>query len=280
MPVYLETFNLNKRNKTAWHMGIMDRLLFHFLCVVALVFAAQPAQAQYRTNVMVGVYEYSVIHFYQDDVPVGFAHDLLDRLNTIQDHFKFVAVETSPRRRYQDVTMGNVDMILLESPSWNWSDKPVDFSKPIAREYELLVARRDNVDGPVYFQDILEYSLAGVLGFHYRFVDFVDDPNELARMLDISLLYNESEVFEAVMRKDADIGILSAGFMSQKFRQVPGIGEKIAIGPHAENSFPLVAVISEKAPITVAEFDGYLDDLRAENQIAPLWSRWHRGILP
>ncbi|WP_168173732.1 transporter substrate-binding domain-containing protein [Thalassospira sp. TSL5-1] len=258
----------------------MDRLLFHFLCVAAIVFAAQPAQAQYRTNVMVGVYEYSVIHFYQDGAQAGFAHDLLDRLNRVQDNFKFVAVETSSRRRYQDLAAGNVDMILLENPNWNWSGRAVGFSKPIVHESDLLVARRENVYGPRYFQDILEYSLAGVLGFHYRLVNFVDDPQELERILNISLLYNEEEVLEAVIRKDADVGILSAGFMSQKFRQVRDMGEKIAIGPQAENSYPLVAVISHNAPITVAHFDGYLDDLRAENQIAPLWSRWHRGILP
>ncbi|WP_181847734.1 transporter substrate-binding domain-containing protein [Thalassospira profundimaris] len=255
-------------------------MLFRFLCVVAAVLFAGPVQAQYRTSVMVGVYEYSVIHFYQNGVQTGFAHDLIDRLNRIQDTYKFVAVETSPRRRYQDMAMGNIDMVLLQNPDWNWSGRGVDFSTPIVREYDLLVALRDRVYGPAYFEEILEYSLAGVLGFHYRFVDFVADPQELERILNVSLLYNESEVLEAVMRKDADVGIVSAGFISRQFRQVEGIGEKIAIGPRADNSYPLVAVISRKAPLTVERFDTYLDALRASNQIAPLWSNWHRGVLP
>ncbi|OSQ37018.1 hypothetical protein TMES_16360 [Thalassospira mesophila] len=250
------------------------------MCFLAVVFAASPAVAQHRTDVMVGVYEYSVVHFYLHGKEVGFAHDLVKRLNDIQGEYHFITVETSSRRRYKDIASGKVDMILLQNPYWHWGGRNVDFSTPIVWEHDILVARRDHVPGPAYFSKVLERSIAGVLGFHYKFVDFRDDPKQLTRLLDISLLYNEPEVLEAVIRGDAEIGVLSAGFMSRKFRHVADLADRIAMGPRADNSYQLASVISRNAPITVERYNSYLNDLRAENAIAPVWSRWHRGVLP
>ncbi|AUG51370.1 hypothetical protein CSC3H3_00530 [Thalassospira marina] len=258
----------------------MDAFFLRIFVFVAVIFMAIPARAQQRPDVMVGVYEYSVVHFYHDGVETGFAHDLVERLNRIQGDFHFVTIETSSRRRYEDMATGKMDMLLLQNPDWNWAGRGVDFSTPIVWEHDILVARRDHVPGPGYFHDVLEHSIAGVLGYHYRFAGFMDDPRQLTRLLNISLLYNESEVLEAVIRDDAEVGVLSAGFMSRKFRQVADMGDRVAMGPRADNSYPLAAAISRRAPITVDRFNRYLDDLRAENQIAPLWSRWHRGVLP
>lgn len=255
-------------------------MICRLLCFLAVVFASSPAVAQHRTDVMVGVYEYSVVHFYLHDKETGFAHDLVRRLNEVQGDYHFVTVETSSRRRYNDLASGRIDMILLQNPDWNWRGRDVGFSTPIVWEYDILVAGRALVPGPSYFNNVLERSIAGVLGFHYKFADFRDDPKQLTRLLDISLLYNEPEVLEAVIRGDAEIGVVSAGFMSRKFSHVADLADRIAMGPRADNSYQLASVISRNAPITVERYNSYLNDLRAENAIAPVWSRWHRGALP
>tara|TARA_R110001583_G_scaffold32882_1_gene111571 strand:- start:77332 stop:78108 length:777 start_codon:yes stop_codon:yes gene_type:complete len=258
----------------------MNRMMWRLFGFLAVVCATNPAVAQHRTDVMVGVYEYSVVHFYHQGVQTGFAHELIKRLNGVQGDYQFVAVETSSRRRYLDIATGQVDMMILENPEWHWAGRNVEFSTPIVRESDIMVARRDHVPGPAYFSRVLERSIAGVLGFHYKFVDFRDDPKQLTRLLDISLLYNESEVMEAVIRGDAEIGILSAGFVSQQFEHVPDIASRIEIGPQADNSYQLSSVLSNRSPVSVERYNSYLDLLRAENAIAPNWSRWHRGILP
>ena len=58
--------------------------------------------------VKVGAYEYGVVYFFENDKPSGFTPELIADLNAIQSKYFFELVETSSRRRYNDLAMGGL----------------------------------------------------------------------------------------------------------------------------------------------------------------------------
>lgn len=236
------------------------------------------ARAAAPLEVRVGVYEVGIAYFYQGEKRAGFTPDLIAALNEIQEAYRFVMHETSARRRYQDIRSGHLDVIMLESPSWNWEAEPVVFSKPIVIESDLYISRRDRVPGTSWFNDITTHSLAAVLGYEYGFAQMEDDPATLRGNFDIALLYNEEEVLESVLRGDSEIGVISAGYLSRRFSDQPALSEQIIIGPKRDSAFGLGAVISHNAAIDLEAFEGLIDLLRRSGMIERQWQHWHRAM--
>ena len=118
------------------------------VCLLATLFAVTAAKAHQRIPVKVGAYEYGVVYFYDDGKPQGMVLHLIRLLNDLQDEYVFELAETSSRRRYQAVTSGEVDLVLLESAQWEWRNLDVQFSKSIVQEKDLYLtlAGPDNTD--------------------------------------------------------------------------------------------------------------------------------------
>jgi ABC-type amino acid transport substrate-binding protein len=250
-------------------------LLAVFLLVLNL---GSVARAAVPLEVRVGVYESGISYFYQGEKQAGFTPDLVAALNEIQEAYRFVIRETSARRRFQDLRSGRLDVIMLESPSWDWESEAVLFSKPIVIESYLYVSRRDRVPGADWFFDVGAHSLAAVLGFNYGFAQMDDDPETLHRNFNIALLYNEEEVLESILRGDSEIGVISAGYLSRRFSDKPALSEEIIIGPKRDSAFGLGAVISHSATIDLEAFEGLIDLLRRSGMIERQWQHWHRAM--
>lgn len=229
--------------------------------------------------VKVGAYEYGVVYFFENDKPSGFIPELIAHLNAIQSKYFFELVETSSRRRYNDLAIGDFDLILMESPDWDWRDQDVLFSDPIVVEYDLFIARKEDVPGPSWFDDITRHELLCVLGFHYKFASFNANPEYLQDHFGVLFHYDEQQLFDHLLDGEGDVGIVSAGFLARAYAKNPKLSQRVFIGPSPDFSYELVAVLAKQSAISLAEFNDLIRILKREGNIAQEWRDMH-GNLP
>ncbi|WP_162181419.1 transporter substrate-binding domain-containing protein [Thalassospira australica] len=259
---------------------IRDAVLMPVIVGISvLVWGMTGAKAQGAVTVKVGAYEYGVVYYYEDGKPGGIVPVLIQRLNDLQDDYKFELVETSSRRRYQDVTDATVDLILLESERWDWGDFDVTFSDPIVTESDLYVALDTHPDVPRLFANVTDSQMLCVLGFHYGFAQYNADPQYLRDNFDVLLRYNEKEVLEGVLAREAPIGIVSVGFLASEYAKHPGLQSRLAIADAPDATYDLVSVLGKDAPIALDQYNDLIGQLHETGEIARLWQQLHDGVL-
>ncbi len=264
----------------------MKRMFRWFYSLMGLVgFAAAAsgassgsAEAKEPITIKVGTYEYGVVYFFNDGKPVGFAPDLVAALNAVQSAYFFELVETSSRRRYNDLETGVFDMVLLESPDWEWRDEDVIFSDPIVTEHDLYIARRQDVSDAGWFDQITRREILCVLGFHYGFAKFNSSPDFLRDHFNISLLYSEEEVLDRLLAGDGETGVVSAGFLARKYNDNPELSEQVIIGPKPDSSYDLVSVMSRDSAIPAEEYNALIKLLHTTGNIAENWRKLHDDL--
>ncbi|WP_417812917.1 hypothetical protein [Thalassospira alkalitolerans] len=245
-------------------------------CALAMVGAAH---ATTPITVKVGAYEYGVVYFFEDKNPTGFAFEMVSALNAIQSTYYFELVETSSRRRYSDLASGMFDMLLLESPDWGWRDQNVVYSNQIVTEHDLYVARRKDIPGAGWFNDVTKHTILGVLGFHYGFANFKADPDYLNAHFNMSLLYNEQQVLDKLLAGDGDVAVLSAGFLARGFQRRPELSNQIFMGPKQVSSSHLLSVMSYDSAISVADYNALINILHIQGNLAEIWRKLHGDLL-
>ena len=261
------------------------RLVRHFfmtsLVLLASIVIDSDVSAANTVNpvrVNVGAYEYGVVYFFEDGKPRGMVPKLIKLLNDIQADYHFHLVETSSRRRFQDLEEGKIDLVMFENPLWGWQDFDVNYSDKIITTEDLYIRRHDAPPRRKPFENIYLSSIICVLGFHYGFADFNADPEHLAELFDIHLAYNETEVLNGVVRGDAEIGIISTGFLARKFVEDPSLREKIEVGRDPDAIHDLVSVISPQSPISVTALNRLMEQLILEGDVHRIWQDLNQGL--
>ena len=234
-----------------------------------------PAKAAEPVTVKVGAYEYGVVYYFENGKPNGMVPLLIGLLNGLQDDYEFQLVETSSRRRYKALVDGDVDLLLLESAQWDWQDYAVQFSEKIVTEKDVYVTQSSTAKTDDPFADVTNQSILCVLGFHYGFAKFNSDPEFLKRSYDVLLRYNEKEVLNGVLAREAPIGIVSAGFLARELAATPGLGDLITVGVQPDAMYDLVSVIANQSVISVADFNQMIEKLQATGEVQRLWQELH-----
>lgn len=253
-------------------------ILLGVLAVFLFSGTAVPLRAAEPVPVKVGAYDYGVVYFFEDGKPKGIVPTLIKMLNELQDDYQFQLAETSSRRRYRAVMAGDVDLLLLESSTWEWKKHDVQFSDPIVRERDLYLTLSDHPDSKTLLADVTHYPMLCVLGFHYAFADNNSDPEYLRQNFDVLLRYNEKEVLSGLLAQEAPIGIVSAGFLARQIVGDPGLRDLIVIGKQPDAEYDLVSVISNKSVISRDQFNQLLEQVMASGEVERLWQQLHIGV--
>lgn len=243
-----------------------------------MVLGILPVKANEPVQVKVGAYEYSDIFFYDNDQPNGVVPKLIKLLNDFQENYEFRLAETSSRRRYEGLMNGDFDLVLFDSPKWEWHELDVQFSDTLLVESDLYVALASGEDPEALFSDVLSYPILCVLGFHYSFADFNADPAFLEANYDVLLRYNEEDVFDGLLAGEAPVGVISAGFLTTKLNQQPELSEKLvfAVMPHAR--YDLVSVLSSNSAITLEQFNQLIAKVKDSGVADHLWQHHHPDL--
>lgn len=248
------------------------------LGAIGLCAAVGAASAAGPTRVRVASYEFGVVFYYDAGQPAGLVPKLVSVLNNMQDDYVFEFTETSSRRRYADLTSGDVDILLLESAAWEWEGHDVLFSDPIVRERDVYIARKDDPDADRLFDDVTAYPILCVLGFHYGFADFHSSPDYLRQNFDVLLRYNEKDVLHGLLAGKGRLAIVSTGFLAQELDRHPGLPDRIRVGKTPDSIYDLVSVIAKDAAITLADFNALVARLKETGEIEHYWRQLHGDV--
>jgi len=246
--------------------------------MLLILFGLMTAKANEPVPVKVGAYEYGVVYFYENGRPRGMVPHLIKLLNDVQNEYVFELAETSSRRRYQAVSNGEVDLILLENSQWEWQEFDVRFSEPIVQEKDLYLTLSGRDDIQSLLSNVTNHPILCVLGFHYGFADFKSDPAYLRQNFDVLLRYNEKEVLEGLLAGKAPIGIVSAGFLAAQFVEYPALRDSLVIADQPDAIHDLVSVLSASSSITLERFNELIAQLHGIGEVERLWQQLHIGL--
>lgn len=229
-------------------------------------------------TVHVGGYRFPPFVIVERDGYSGLTIDVIAALNGIQDKYEFEFFHTSSKRRYQDHEQGLYDVILFEDERWEWADRPVSGTRIIARDEEVFVAHSSRAHGEAYFRNLQERQLVGMLGYHYRFADYVADEGFLETEFDILLSSSLERNLKLILvdrPSVAEVALVPRSFLNLYFHRHPEARELITISERVDHTYELRALVRESSPIPVDELDRLLGKLEENGRLPELREKYH-----
>ena len=248
------------------------RLIRRRACIVlstTLLGAVGPATA--AILVKVGGYEFPPFV----EGSRGVTHDLIALLNDSQSEYRFVFQATSARRRYQDFDQGVFDVMLFESLSWGWKDKPVDSSQVYLRgDGEVFVALAAQGRDERFFERLKEHSLVVVNGYHYGFADFDSDRNNLRKRFDVTFADTPEAMLRMLLAGRAEIAVVTRSYLQAFLRRQPQRVPALLMSERFDQLYAHTALLRQGGPISASSFDALIRQLDRSGRLQELWSRY------
>ncbi|MDE1165887.1 MAG: transporter substrate-binding domain-containing protein [Pseudomonas sp.] len=210
----------------------------------------------------------------------GLLPQLVEDLNKVQADYTFVLVPTSIPRRFRDFDDGRVDMAIFENPEWGWAKIPHVSVDMGLEDAEVFVARRLDSREQDYFADLSGKRLALFSGYHYAFADFNADPQFLAEHYNASLTYSHDSNLMMVLRDRADIALVTRSYLYDYLSRNPDVIDKLLVSDRVDQVYHHYALIRPQAPITGAQFNQYLQQLRDNGDMLKVFEPYRIAVRP
>ncbi len=250
------------------------RALFTGLMLVLNLLLIQSASA--TQPVAVGAYHFPPYVFKpESDKPSGLVPDLLQVLNAAQDDYRFTLVPTSPTRRFRDLASGRFDLILFESPNWGWAKTEHRALDLQIEDAEVYVARAEPGRDQRYFDQLEGKRMVLYSGYHYGFAKFNPDQQFLAQHLGAVLTYSHDSNLLMVLRKRADIAVITRSYLQLYLGQYPEQGAEMLVSERLDQVYEHHALFRPQCPLTPEVFAGLLQMLDRQGELESLLVRYH-----
>jgi polar amino acid transport system substrate-binding protein len=248
-------------------------------CLWVFLVCASFATASPR-QVSVGAYDFPPFSTWSNGQPAGIVTDLLALLNQRQKRFQFTLVETSPKRRYEDMSKKIYDVIFFEDKRWGWSDPSVEASRVFMVGGEVFITRAIKGRDQRYFDDLKGKSIRGILGYHYGFANYRTDPAELSRW-NLMLTNSHEGNIRAILDGRSDMAIVTKEYLDGFFAKNPRIRTKLLVSKRVDQEYRHTALVRKDSAIALREINHLLEDLLGSGELEKLLNRLGlRDALP
>ncbi|WP_281557069.1 transporter substrate-binding domain-containing protein [Thalassomonas sp. RHCl1] len=241
--------------------------------ILALLFFSPYLSAKIQVNV--GGYYYPPFVEVTDGKASGITLTMLEILNRQQDQYQFNFILTTAKRRYQDFIAKKYDVIFFENSSWGWQDFPLEISEVYLTGEEIYLALQRPGRGQKYFDNITDKIIAGILGYHYRFLDYNIDEVTLTANSEIILSENHQTNIDLLLSEKVDIAVINRSYLQQYFYRHPNIRDKFLISDKLDQRYTHNTLIRKNSPITVKAFNLLLKQLKSNGSLKRLWQQYH-----
>jgi polar amino acid transport system substrate-binding protein len=239
------------------------------LCLSSSAYAAEPLQ------VRVGGYQFApFVEFGQDGRASGLTLDLIEAMNQFQQDYQFIFIATEPTLRYKEFSAQRFDMLLFENKAWGWQNYPVDSSQPYLTGGERYIAKALPGRDQQYFTALSDKRLVGIRGYHYRFADFVDDPDVLHNRFNINLIDSNAGSIRMVLSGRADIAVVTQSFLTRYFQHHPTLRAQLLVSDHFDQHYQHTALIRRGMALDAEAIDELLSAMQAQGQLDQLWRKY------
>ncbi|WP_413586263.1 hypothetical protein [Bdellovibrio sp. HCB274] len=236
----------------------MKSCLFGILLILSSI-PAPAAPVESRKTVNVGAYGFAP--YYDLEKGRGIVNDVLKQLNEMQNDFVFQVIEVPSRRRYQSFTERKVDMYFFEDPKWSWKGIQ-HYSLPLkVDDAEVYIAHRKKAKDQNYFEKLTGKSIAGIVGYHYKFANFNTDETVLRSKFDIILVTHNLATVRMVLNDRVDIGVVPRSYIRQYLRDHPERYDDVLISEKVDHNYDLRLIANPKAAISKDKLAKLIENL-------------------
>ncbi|WP_087500198.1 ABC transporter substrate-binding protein [Pseudomonas sp. SID14000] len=242
------------------------------MMLLAVFWPAAPSWAAGAVEVKIGAAHFPPYTVRPEQgADTGLLPQLVDALNRVQQHYRFVLVPTSVQRRFGDFQQGRTDMAIFENPQWGWQQIPHKTVDMCLEDAEVFVARQANGHDPHYFDDLNGKRLALFNGYHYAFAGFNPDPDYLRRTYNATLTYSHDSNLLMVQAGRADIALVTRSYLSDFLARNPASRERLVPSQRIDQVYHHYALLRPGAPIGEQSFAALLRGLRDSGELARIF---------
>ncbi len=228
--------------------------LFKF-CMVIVIAVGYTQTVQSETTINVGGYVFPPFLDIQNQQYTGILIDTIQAFNKSQTQYKFKFTSTSSKRRYHDLSSGRFDVIMFESEKWGWDSQPVHASSTLLTNSEIYIAKRQQQRSQQFFESIQDRKLVAVLGYHYRFANYMSNADYLNELFNIRLVSSMETVINQIIHGQADIGVVTYTYLKYFYKQHPLIEPQILIGDVVDHQYEQKAILAKNRNITLDQLN-------------------------
>lgn len=217
--------------------------------------------------VRVGAYHFPPFFFANTQKSSGLTIDIIKHLNKSQSNLKFVLVETSPKRRYEDLNNGVYDVIFFESPDWSWDKKYIDVSNVFLTGGEVYIAGKGKPQS--YFEKLSTKRIRLIDGYHYGFLDFSTEAKVLKKW-NLSFTNTHEGNIKSVVNGESDIAVVTKTFLNIFLNKYPDVRKKITISKKLDQKYLHRVLIKKDSHISISKMNSILKSLVKDGTLSKI----------
>lgn len=223
--------------------------------------------------VKVGVYDFPPYSFIADKAS-GIAIQMIAEMNKAQDKYVFVAVPTTPRRRYHDFENNKFDMMIFESKKWGWQKYPIASSQSFVTGAEVYITLAKAGRGQDFFSDFKNKTMIGVMGYHYQFANFSSNQKYLKSNFNLIQTDSQKKSLELILNNRGEIAVLSKEYLHYHFSHSPEDKAKLLISEKPDQIYRHTILIREKHKLSIEYINSLLTQMTKSGTLEPLWEKY------
>lgn len=210
---------------------------------------------------------------------IGASLDLVELLNQNQRTFHFEFIPIAAYSRQQAWNNERYDVILFESPHWQWQQESVNFTLPFAMDRDLYIALAEEGRDQAIFNQVDELRIIGTRGYHYGFAGYVTDEAALQEQFQIAFAPSVEASLTMLERGRGDLTLMNESYIRVLAAQ-GRINESHLISERADHSYELALGVRPGLEVTAAWFEAQLQTLFEQGDLLALAQRWGLSLMP
>jgi hypothetical protein len=235
-----------------------------------------------KQDIKIGVYHFPPYLEVNGPECSGFSKKIVTILNEIQNDFNFSLFVTAANRRYKDFKNNKFQMMLFEDIAWGWKKNKLNDqlhqSSVIMKGGEVFITANDGKRNQSYFKSLKDKNIMGILGYHYKFANFVSDPKALMKDYKMSVVSSQENIINAVVTKRYEIGIITEAYLNQYLQSHPEMMSKILISKSYDQVYNHRVLFKKDInKLTPAYIEKLIKKLRANKEFKLLYKMNQRG---
>lgn len=150
---------------------------------------------------------------------------------------------------------GSVHIATFSNLNWGFDSKKVDSSYNVIYSKDLYIAFSDKNKDQSFFKKVGKVKTVVVLGFHYKFANFILNQDTLRNIYNTMTTFSEPNVINMILNKRAEIGAVSSSLLDYLKYKNKMQYDSLLISENWDTKYARQYLVNKKAPISVTELN-------------------------